>query len=49
MIMSDSLYQKSYFSRLPELKDLAPEAFRAFLEFDQKLLLRENSVNHSKN
>ncbi|MDE3840197.1 alkylhydroperoxidase [Bacillus methanolicus] len=37
-INKESLYQKSYFSRLPELKDLAPEAFRAFVEFDQKAL-----------
>ncbi|WP_173915498.1 carboxymuconolactone decarboxylase family protein [Halobacillus sp. Marseille-Q1614] len=32
------LYQKSYFERLPELGDLAPEAFKAFVEFDQKAL-----------
>ncbi|WP_101842905.1 carboxymuconolactone decarboxylase family protein [Halobacillus sp. Marseille-P3879] len=31
-----NLYQKSYFNRLPELGDLAPEAFKAFVEFDQK-------------
>ncbi|MCP3031681.1 carboxymuconolactone decarboxylase family protein [Halobacillus sp. A1] len=33
---NDTLYKKSYFSRLPELGDLAPEAFKAFVEFDQK-------------
>ncbi|WP_163536056.1 carboxymuconolactone decarboxylase family protein [Gracilibacillus sp. YIM 98692] len=33
---NDVLYAKSYFERLPELKDLAPEAFNAFVEFDQK-------------
>ncbi|MCP3027970.1 carboxymuconolactone decarboxylase family protein [Halobacillus sp. A5] len=37
---NDTLYRKSYFSRLPELGDLAPEAFKAFIEFDQKAMAR---------
>ncbi|SFJ80783.1 alkylhydroperoxidase AhpD family core domain-containing protein [Halobacillus dabanensis] len=35
---NDVLYAKSYFERLPELGDLAPEAFKAFVEFDQKAI-----------
>lgn len=30
-----SLYQKEYFNRIGELKTLAPEAFQAFIKFDQ--------------
>lgn len=30
----DSLYQKSYIRRLPELAKLAPDTFKAFAEFD---------------
>ncbi|GGF22125.1 hypothetical protein GCM10010954_21230 [Halobacillus andaensis] len=33
---NEVLYKKSYFSRLPELGDLTPEAFKAFVAFDQK-------------
>lgn len=32
---NDSLYQKSYIRRLPELGKLAPDAFQAFLAFDK--------------
>ncbi|MGK9185332.1 carboxymuconolactone decarboxylase family protein [Priestia filamentosa] len=35
---NDSLYQKSNFSRLGEFSKLSPEAFRAFVTFDQKAL-----------
>ncbi|MBN9653304.1 carboxymuconolactone decarboxylase family protein [Halobacillus sp. GSS1] len=35
---NDLLYAKSYFERLPELGDLAPEAFKAFVAFDKKAL-----------
>jgi AhpD family alkylhydroperoxidase len=31
----ENLYEKSYFSRLPELNDLAPDAFQAFVQFDK--------------
>lgn len=33
-----SLYQKSYFSRLGEFSELAPDSFKAFVAFDQKTL-----------
>jgi AhpD family alkylhydroperoxidase len=33
-----SLYQKDYFSRIGELKDLSPEAFQAFVQFDKAAL-----------
>lgn len=36
--VNESLYQKGNFARLPELKDLAPKAFSAFIEFDKKAL-----------
>ena len=39
----DSLYQKSYISRLPELKKLAPDTFKAFAEFD-KLALSDGLI-----
>ncbi|MFC7062111.1 carboxymuconolactone decarboxylase family protein [Halobacillus seohaensis] len=35
---NEILYKKSYFSRLPEMEPLAPEAFRAFVEFDKQAL-----------
>jgi AhpD family alkylhydroperoxidase len=35
---SDSLYKKSYFSRIGELNKYSSEAFRAFANFDQKAL-----------
>jgi len=35
---NESLYQKSYFKRIAELGKLAPEAFQAFVSFDQKSL-----------
>ncbi|WP_096439108.1 carboxymuconolactone decarboxylase family protein [Alteribacter populi] len=34
----DVLYKKSYFNRIGELEKLAPEAFKAFINFDQKAL-----------
>lgn len=34
----DSLYQKSYIRRLPELMKLAPDTFKAFSKFDQLAL-----------
>ncbi|WP_082233246.1 carboxymuconolactone decarboxylase family protein [Halobacillus massiliensis] len=38
----ESLYKKSYFDRLPEIGDLAPEAFKAFVNFDQKAMAPGN-------
>ncbi|MFZ3589976.1 carboxymuconolactone decarboxylase family protein [Bacillus sp. DJP31] len=35
---NESLYQKSYFHRISEFGSLSPEAFKAFVEFDQKAL-----------
>lgn len=35
---NNSLYQKSYIRRLPELSKLAPDTFKAFVEFDKKAL-----------
>ncbi|SOC44974.1 carboxymuconolactone decarboxylase family protein [Ureibacillus acetophenoni] len=35
---NNSLYQKSYIRRLPELSKLAPDTFKAFVEFDNKAL-----------
>lgn len=35
---NDGLYKKSFFNRLGELSDLAPDAFKAFLKFDQAAL-----------
>lgn len=40
---NDSLYQKSYIRRLPELGKLAPDTFKAFLAFD-KLALAEGVI-----
>lgn len=34
----EALYQKSYFNRLGELSDLAPDAFKAFVQFDKAAL-----------
>ena len=34
----DELYRKSYFNRLGELGDLAPDVFKAFVKFDQLAL-----------
>ncbi|MGJ9460443.1 carboxymuconolactone decarboxylase family protein [Oceanobacillus sp. CF4.6] len=39
----DGLYNKSYFNRLGELSDLAPEVFKAFAQFD-KLALSEGKL-----
>ncbi|NJP36174.1 carboxymuconolactone decarboxylase family protein [Alkalicoccus luteus] len=36
--MEDILYKKSHFSRLGELKEHAPQAFEAFVQFDQQAL-----------
>ena len=44
MMSKDGLYNKSYFNRLGELSDLAPEVFKAFVQFD-KLALSEGKVN----
>ncbi|SES77634.1 alkylhydroperoxidase AhpD family core domain-containing protein [Salinibacillus kushneri] len=35
---TDNLYQKSYFSRIKELKEYAPEAFKTFFAFNDKAL-----------
>ncbi|KAB2332115.1 alkylhydroperoxidase [Cytobacillus depressus] len=35
---NESLYQKSYIRRLPELGKLAPDTFKAFIEFDKQAL-----------
>lgn len=35
---TDSLYQKSYFNRIGEFNKYSAEAFRAFVNFDQKAL-----------
>ncbi|KKB34473.1 carboxymuconolactone decarboxylase family protein [Bacillus thermotolerans] len=35
---NNSLYQKSYFRRLPELAELAPDTFKAFAQFDKLAL-----------
>ncbi|CAM3308189.1 carboxymuconolactone decarboxylase family protein [Filibacter tadaridae] len=35
---TDSLYQKSYIRRLPELAKLSPDTFKAFVKFDQLAL-----------
>lgn len=40
---NESLYKKSYFARLGDFTDLAPDAFKAFLYFD-KLALAEGSL-----
>ncbi|MFJ7974245.1 carboxymuconolactone decarboxylase family protein [Peribacillus sp. NPDC096379] len=40
---NDGLYNKSYFNRLGELSDLAPEVFKAFVQFD-KLALSEGKL-----
>lgn len=34
----EALYQKSYFNRLGELSTLAPDAFKAFVQFDKAAL-----------
>lgn len=41
---TESLYQKSYFNRLSEFADLAPESFKAFLKFDA-LALKEGILS----
>ncbi|MDQ1000051.1 AhpD family alkylhydroperoxidase [Neobacillus niacini] len=40
---NDSLYQKSYIRRLPELAKLAPDTFKGFAEFD-KLALSDGLI-----
>ncbi|WP_249870065.1 carboxymuconolactone decarboxylase family protein [Oceanobacillus saliphilus] len=35
---TDSLYKKSYFSRITELKEYSPEAFKSFFAFNDKAL-----------
>ncbi|GGN61975.1 carboxymuconolactone decarboxylase family protein [Oceanobacillus indicireducens] len=40
----EALYQKSYFNRLGELGDLAPDAFKAFAQFD-KVALAEGKLS----
>ncbi|MGJ9460444.1 carboxymuconolactone decarboxylase family protein [Oceanobacillus sp. CF4.6] len=39
---TDSLYKKSYFSRITELKEYAPEAFETFFAFNDKALSEGN-------
>ncbi|SES25608.1 carboxymuconolactone decarboxylase family protein [Psychrobacillus sp. OK032] len=39
-----NLYEKKNFSRLPEFGKLAPETFKAFVQFD-KLALQENALS----
>ncbi|MFC2948137.1 carboxymuconolactone decarboxylase family protein [Virgibacillus sediminis] len=39
---TDSLYKKSYFSRITELKEYAPEAFESFFAFNDKALAEGN-------
>ncbi|WP_338470971.1 carboxymuconolactone decarboxylase family protein [Niallia sp. XMNu-256] len=41
---NDALYNKSYFNRLGELSDLAPEVFKAFAQFD-KVALSEGKLS----
>lgn len=41
---NEGLYQKSYFNRLGEFGDLAPEVFKAFAQFD-KLALSEGKLS----
>jgi AhpD family alkylhydroperoxidase len=43
MMSNDGLYNKSYFNRLGEISDLAPEVFKAFAQFD-KLALSEGKL-----
>ena len=40
----EELYRKSYFNRLGELSDLAPDTFKAFAQFD-KLALSEGKLS----
>lgn len=42
MTKTDSLYQKSYFNRITELKEYAPQAFRTFFAFNDKALAEGN-------
>jgi AhpD family alkylhydroperoxidase len=42
-VTNDSLYQKSYIRRLPELANLAPDTFKGFAEFD-KLALSDGLI-----
>ncbi|RYG71651.1 alkylhydroperoxidase [Lentibacillus lipolyticus] len=39
---NDSLYKKTYFSRITELKEYAPEAFQTFFAFNDKALEEGN-------
>ncbi|MBM7572493.1 carboxymuconolactone decarboxylase family protein [Aquibacillus albus] len=41
-----SLYQKSYFSRLPELSDLAPEQFKTFMAFNDSAVA-DGKLSHA--
>nr|WP_091662410.1 carboxymuconolactone decarboxylase family protein [Alteribacillus iranensis] len=42
LTQTDSLYKKSYFNRIFELKEYAPEAFQSFFEFNDKALAEGN-------
>lgn len=42
MTRTDSLYKKTYFSRIIELKEYAPEAFETFFAFNDKALAEGN-------
>ena len=43
-LTNESLYQKSYMRRLPELAKLVPDTFKAFVEFD-KLALAPGAIS----
>ncbi|MGG1658305.1 carboxymuconolactone decarboxylase family protein [Brevibacillus sp. NRS-1366] len=45
---NDSLYQKSYIRRLPELGKLAPDAFQAFMGFNKAALAEGNIPKKTK-
>lgn len=48
MTREDNLYKKSYFSRITELKEFAPEAFQSFFAFNDKALAEGNLSVKSK-
>ena len=49
MMSNDGLYNKSYFNRLGELSDLAPEVFKAFAQFDKLALSEGKLIKKLKN
>ncbi|GAB3043849.1 hypothetical protein GCM10027286_02800 [Virgibacillus ainsalahensis] len=48
MTKTDSLYKKSYFNRITELKEYAPEVFQSFFAFNDKALAKGNLSVKSK-